>query len=107
MAFNWSQYLPEWLYGYEPAQRGLYTGYARGQGGSRNFQNWLQSYFPEAQSRYYAATMPDIMAGQTPSLGFSDFLRNLNLGQEYRGLSPRERGETPSLWAQPKRWLFR
>ena len=54
----------------------------------------------------YLARLAQLEAqGQMPRLRYSQFLAPYEFEQEYFGQSPRNRGEYPSRYAPPARWL--
>ena len=108
MAGNmWDEWLRQFLYEYQPAYQGAYTGWAQPYGTTRPRQNWLENMFPTYQNRYMSQVYPQIKAGQTPSQTFEEFLTKQNPQGEFANLPFSERGEKPYVFSPAMRMIFR
>ena len=70
----------------------------------------MSRFFLDRYNEYYNRYLGRLgeqarMGQQLPSLRFSNFLQDINWGQEYGGFSPRSRGIYQSTFAPPARWL--
>ena len=86
-------------------QRGAY--YSRlNSGWSPNQQSFFNSQFQPVRNRYEAGLANKARSGQEPTGLWDDFLGGINFEDEWRRLTPNQRGEQTGRYAPSVRWLF-
>lgn len=85
--------------------QGVYTAFLaqNNLGGQDRRSQWARGMYGQTQSGYQAALR------ENPELTYRNFLAKqfgtTGMDQIWRDLTPRQRGETPSLWAPPTRFI--
>lgn len=80
----------------------------RPQGGAPNFQRFLDNQGRErAFNSFQRALGQKIEGGGRPDIKTADFLKNFNFRQDFRTLTPSERGVSNARFAPPTRFIRR
>lgn len=72
---------------------------------SRNFTNYWQNQYNNVWDNYQRELGQMALRGQEPIYPFQSYLSNYQWLQNYLGMSPSTRGESPSTYAPRTRWL--
>lgn len=81
-----------------------YFGY-QNQWQTPNMKKYFQSQFGNIQNQYKGQLGQQAMQGIKPILHFTDFLKNVNWGQEYGQQTPQQRGQDTSRFSPFTRWM--
>ena len=68
-------------------------------GGTNPYSDFLRG----SQSRTYGSYLAELP--KNPNLLYQDFLKGQDLGSQFKNLAPSQRGENPSRFAPPVRFL--
>lgn len=85
--------------------QGVYTAFLaqNGLGGLDRRSQWARGLYGQTQSGYQAA------ARENPAMDYRTYLAKqfgtTGLDKMWRELAPSQRGESPSMWAQPNRLI--
>ncbi len=72
--------------------------------GSPSFTDYWKKQQGSMWGEYQGALGKQVLAGQPPSLQFTDFLRNYPWTQRWMGMSPSQRGINQSQFSWPLQW---
>ena len=73
--------------------------------GTPNVRSFYEGAFNPVYNRYLGMLGQGVMAGETPTTQFSDWLKNYPWLEEFYKMSPYQRGENKQLFAPRARWL--
>ena len=77
------------------------------EGQSPNQKNFFQNSFFELQNRFLGTLGKQILGGEDPQARFTDFLGEVNFGNEFAKTPPNQRGGAPtSFFNPPTRSIF-
>lgn len=96
MPFDYSQYLRE-------TPRAAFGAFMPQQ---RKFQRYFLPRYSDIYTGYEGELGRQAMAGQEPTMAFSDYLQSYPWLQQYYGTAPQQRGFYQSRFAPRTRWLM-
>ena len=78
----------------------FYNAFPRA-GGVSPYSDFLRG----SQSRTYGSYLSQLP--KNPNMLYNDYLKGVDLESEFKNLAPSQRGENPSRFAPPTRWMPR